>query len=174
MTTDIVKTYNFDSGAHLASQNQNICVRRERNTCQICWATTAEGDFEVSGGLTGNAGTAKFEQGCCSFGEDGMLTATGWDCVKIPTPTKATGATLGIKGAYGFCGGELGTAGTIVAATICCKLHCLQTVCIQILFLFAAKSTPFNIRFLSDLYETIIEMGKTPNGFRLAYTLMEC
>ena len=47
-TTDTVQTYNFDSGAHLASQNQNICVRRERGTCQICWATTAEGDFEIS------------------------------------------------------------------------------------------------------------------------------
>ena len=26
-TNDIVKTYNFDAGAHLANQNQNICVR---------------------------------------------------------------------------------------------------------------------------------------------------
>ena len=26
-TTDIVKTYNFDGGHHLASQDQNICVR---------------------------------------------------------------------------------------------------------------------------------------------------
>ena len=26
-TTDIVKTYNFSGGQHLASQDQNICVR---------------------------------------------------------------------------------------------------------------------------------------------------
>ena len=26
-TTDLVKTYNFDGGQHLASQDQNICVR---------------------------------------------------------------------------------------------------------------------------------------------------
>ena len=27
-TTDIVKTYNFSGGQHLASQDQNICVRQ--------------------------------------------------------------------------------------------------------------------------------------------------
>ena len=58
MTTDLVKTYNFDGGQHLASQNQKICIRRERGFCQICWATTAEGDFETSGGNTGAAGVA--------------------------------------------------------------------------------------------------------------------
>ena len=155
-TTDTVQTYNFDSGAHLASQNQNICIRRERGTCQICWATTAEGDFEVSTAMTGAAGTIKVASGCCGYKNDGMLTS-GWDCVKIPTPSKAPGTTLGVVGAYGFCGGELGTiAGSIAAATVC------------------SKSVPFNIRFLSDLFETITEMAKTPNGFRLAYTLKGC
>ncbi len=27
MTTDIIKTYNYDGGEHLANQNQNVCVR---------------------------------------------------------------------------------------------------------------------------------------------------
>ena len=26
-TTDIVQTYNFDGGLHLADQDQNICIR---------------------------------------------------------------------------------------------------------------------------------------------------
>ena len=39
---------------------------------------------------------------------------------------------------------------------------------------FAAKSVPFNIRFLSDLYETDKEKGKYPNGFRLSYTMKSC
>ena len=30
--------------------------RRERGYCQICWSTTAEGDFELSGGKTAAAG----------------------------------------------------------------------------------------------------------------------
>ena len=74
-TTDIVKTFNFSGGQHLASQDQNICVRytfhfqkqnyifkwkfnvrRERNICEICWATTAEGDFELTGSKTGPTG----------------------------------------------------------------------------------------------------------------------
>ena len=32
--SDTVQTYNFDGGQHLASQNQNICVRRERGNCK--------------------------------------------------------------------------------------------------------------------------------------------
>ena len=30
--------------------------RRERGICQICWSTTAEGDFELTGGMTGATG----------------------------------------------------------------------------------------------------------------------
>ena len=38
-------------------RNQFIQVfRRERGTCQICWSTTAEGDFELTGGKTGATG----------------------------------------------------------------------------------------------------------------------
>ena len=37
-----------------------------------------------------------------------------------------------------------------------------------------AKKVPFNIRFLSDLYESDKEVPKTPNGFRLAYILKGC
>ena len=33
-----------------------IIFRRERGTCQICWATTAEGDFELTGGMTAATG----------------------------------------------------------------------------------------------------------------------
>ena len=33
--------------------------RRERGYCQICWSTTAEGDFELTGGNTGSAGQFK-------------------------------------------------------------------------------------------------------------------
>ena len=43
--------------------------------------------------------------------------------------------------------------------------------------LFSAYKVPFNIRFISDLYETVSgtnEAAKTPNGFRLAYILKSC
>ena len=39
---------------------------------------------------------------------------------------------------------------------------------------FPAKKVPFNIRFLSDLYETDKEKAVTPNGFKLAYILKGC
>ena len=41
-------------------------------------------------------------------------------------------------------------------------------------FFFAAKSVPFNIRFLSDLYETDAEKAVNLNGFRLSYTMKSC
>ena len=50
MTTDVVQTFNYNAGngRHLADQNQNICVRRERNFCRICWTTQAAIDFATS------------------------------------------------------------------------------------------------------------------------------
>ena len=64
---------------------------------------------------------------CCGYGTDAADTTRGFDCVLIPGASKfATNAgeaqTLANGGAYGFCGGELGTiAGNAAAATICCK-----------------------------------------------------
>merc|ERR1711971_183224 len=155
-TSDLVKTYNFDGCQHLASQDQNICVRRERGYCQICWSTTAEGDFEVSSGKTAAAGTAFIKGYCCSYNTDCGKTATGFDCAIIPSPSKTGGTSLAIA-FEGFCGGELSTiASSIVAKTVC------------------SKSVPFNIRFLSDLYETDAEKAVNLNGFRLSYTMKSC
>ena len=120
MTSDIVKTFNFDEGAHLANQNQNICIRQERNTCRICWTpVTAITDFQVSGG----ADTGKFEQGCCSYGEALSITNVGYDCAKIPGATKKTDSAVlanGVGG-FGFCGSRLASAGDGTTTTICCK-----------------------------------------------------
>ncbi len=143
-TTDLVKSYNFDGGQHLASQDQNICVRRERSICQICWTPTADGDFELTGGNTGAAGKSPsyietkikldvciiitgavfIKRFCCSYGTDFAQGATGYDCLKLPGASKATdGASLNAA-AYGICGGEFGSidAGT-AAQTVCCKFH---------------------------------------------------
>merc|ERR1711971_124357 len=154
-TQDLVKTYNFDGGQHLASQDRNICVRRERGTCQICWSTTAEGDFEVSSGMTGATGTVALKSACCSYGTACTKT-TGFDCAIIPSPSKTGGTSL-VAGFWGICGGELGTEdGVDAAASVC------------------SRSVPFNIRFLSDLYESDTEKAVNQNGFRLSYTLMGC
>ncbi len=123
-TTDQVKSYNWDGGQHLAVQDQNICVRRERGICQICWTPTADGDFEVSGGMTGATGKVFIKQYCCSYGSANTKTATGYDCVKIPGASKASdGASLNAA-AYGICGGEFGSIDAGIAAqTVCCKYY---------------------------------------------------
>merc|ERR1711976_50925 len=154
---DVVKTYNFDGGQHLASQDQNICVRRERGTCRICWSTTAEGDFELTTGMVGSTGTAKLpSKGCCGYGTDCANTATGFDCAIIPSPSNTKGTELATA-FEGICGGELSTEDASADA---------KTVC--------SMSVPFNIRFLSDLYETDAEDEVLQNGFRLSYTLRSC
>ena len=47
--TGTVESFNFAGGQHLANQDQNICIRRERGNCRICWTTAEMGDFMVSG-----------------------------------------------------------------------------------------------------------------------------
>ena len=47
-TMGIVQTFNFEGGTHLANQNQNICIRREKNQCRICYHTATANDFAVS------------------------------------------------------------------------------------------------------------------------------
>jgi len=48
-TSQAVQTFNYDGGAQLAEQNQNICVRRERGNCRICWSAAIATDFDVNG-----------------------------------------------------------------------------------------------------------------------------
>ena len=42
--------YNYQGDYHLANQRQNICFRRERGQCRICYSTSAAIDFQISGG----------------------------------------------------------------------------------------------------------------------------
>ena len=37
-------------GYHLANQEQNICIRREKDYCEICFSTVKNNDFGISGG----------------------------------------------------------------------------------------------------------------------------
>ena len=79
------------------------------------------------------SGVAKFNSHCCGYGTKATNTATGYDCALIPSAThgpsiatKSGKSSSKVNGAYGFCGGELGTASaSIVAKTICCELTLL-------------------------------------------------
>merc|ERR1712186_168185 len=46
----VFKSYNFDGGYHLADQEQSICIRREKGSYKICYATADPYDFQISGG----------------------------------------------------------------------------------------------------------------------------
>merc|ERR1739844_580657 len=87
-------------------------------------------------------GAAFIKGYCCSYNTAYDKTATGFDCAIIPSPSKTGGTSLAIA-FEGFCGGELSTiAASVIAKTVC------------------SKSVPFNIRFLSDLYESDSEKAK--------------
>ena len=102
----------------------NIFFRRERNICQICWAKTAQGDFETSGSKTAANGKAFLKANCCNYGTKYTKETTAYDCAIIPGASKATdGASLN-AGHQGFCGGNLGSIhdqAQAAAKTICCK-----------------------------------------------------
>jgi len=37
------------SNSLLTNQDQNICVRRERGNCRICWSAAIATDFDLNG-----------------------------------------------------------------------------------------------------------------------------
>ncbi|XP_059097890.1 uncharacterized protein LOC131892135 [Tigriopus californicus] len=148
--TDVVQSYNFAGGHHLANQNHLFCVRREANKCRICWTTTAEGDFEITGVMTGANGEVALAA-CCDAGALG-------DCLVLPSAIKATAAEMALLAFNnGVCGGEFGTINSDMAAA---------TVC--------SRQTPFQTRFLSDSGEVAADAGVLSNGVRLAYILTDC
>ena len=48
--SDLNSQFILGDGYHLANQEQNICIRREKDYCEICYSTVANSDFGVSGG----------------------------------------------------------------------------------------------------------------------------
>ena len=103
-------------------------IRREANTCSICWfPANPVADFAVSGpGMMGITNDAL----CCGYGLSG-LDERGYDCLLIPM---ASNAQMGMIKANRFCGAskglatigsQLGVGTTTVTEldkTICCKL----------------------------------------------------
>jgi len=163
-TSGVVKTFNYDGGIHLADQNQNICVRRERGICKICWSPTAKGDFSVSGMTI--ATMTSMEVGvnnpfsCCGYGSDGSMTK-GYDCVTIPGAVKNTNDMKALN--ERFCGRKLisvtGATTAMASGTIC------------------SSRTPFNLRFISDHWEFTgdkLEANNPGKGARLGYELINC
>jgi len=168
-----VQSYNFDNGngLHLANQNQNVCVRRERGNCKICWYAKDLKDVDTNGdnaNAVGKIGAgADGTQECCTYKADGMGT-NGYDCLQIPGAQSGTmcaqwGTDSAIN-ANRFCGNSGGLAKQKDAAAAANT----ATVC--------TKSDPFSLSFLTDQFEAKVESAadtlanaQAGSGFRLTY-----
>lgn len=148
--TDTVMTYNFQGGQHLDDQDQNICVRRERSMCRICWTTVADADFAV-GGTIASMGV-NTQSKCCGYGSDGSQVMGG-DCAVIPGALTGIANMMTVQGFPRICGNGLGltTKSGNAPATVC------------------TTREPFNIRFLSDSTEFEAEAAIANAGFQLTY-----
>jgi len=149
-TTGTIQSFNWAGTHHLASQNQLICIRRERNTCQACYFATADSDFLISG-ADGMAAIA------CGHGTEGKGTVV--DRVIIPGAEQMNGDAIANDSA--FCGGDLNVAAGAGAASVC------------------SKRLPFQVRFLTDNNEFMTEdttAGTAINskGFSIAFKLNAC
>ena len=67
-------------GYHLANQEQNICIRREKDYCEICYSAVKNNDFGISGGAGRFADTSGTTEGTTTvnlgyFRYQGMLAS---------------------------------------------------------------------------------------------------
>ncbi|XP_059097602.1 uncharacterized protein LOC131891926 [Tigriopus californicus] len=152
-SADTVQTYNYVGGQHLASQDQNICIRRERGNCRICYTTVMESDFMTSGETVEMAFAKPSE--CCGYGSTGGKSR--FDCVVIPGALNP--AMMSEQGLFSqFCGRSAGLQNTMSTQAV----EMSKTIC--------TDRQPFNIRFLSDSFEAETEiMLGVMAGFKLTY-----
>lgn len=154
-SSDTVQTYNFAGSQHLANQDQNICIRRERGNCRICYTTVMETDFSLSSSMAADMGMAIAKASeCCGYG---MGSGKNYDCLIIPGALNPL--MMSKQGMFDqFCGRSAG----IVATMSTVGVEMSKTVC--------SDRQPFNIRFLSDGYEAEGEIGAgVMPGFKLTY-----
>ncbi len=120
---------------------------------------------------------------CCGYGNNGIGTG-GFDCAIIVGASKTGGTSL--PGSE-FCGRMgLATANNAAANTVCSES--IFFLCVPFVpsssrlsfnfsdIMYAAMTQPFNVRFLSDLYEAQAEVANNnvDQGFRLAYIQTSC
>ena len=128
-TSNSVQSYNYNSGngQHLANQDQQICVRRERGSCRICWYAAIVTDFAISG-TTANAAGYNVHTYCCGYTAAIAMIVRGNDCVHIPGAQKFT--TPFTRTRSNFCGRNLGLVTSAMTGTgqpatasksICCE-----------------------------------------------------
>jgi len=166
-----VRSYNWDNGngLHLANQNQNVCIRRERGNCKICWYAKDVKDVDTNGNnanMVGKIGAgASGTQQCCTYQVAGD-GESGYDCIEIPGAQSGTMCaqfgTASAKNANRFCGNSGGLAKQKDAAAAN-----TATIC--------TKSEPFSLQFITDQFEAKNEAigdvaaNQPGSGFQLTF-----
>merc|ERR1712079_114221 len=151
-TTGVIATFNWDTSQtattsvpnqqHLSDQYYNICIRRARGLCSICYSPqilgVAAGDatsYGVSTGITDTVSTAAVGTQCTGFTTaegagiaDNAATAGKGDFLFIPNMQNGPGTAGTISGFNMICGGiwntvndgtGAGATGGIAHTTIC-------------------------------------------------------
>ena len=96
------------------------------------------------------------------------MSAEGFDCLVLPGAVNPMTTSLVFK--TQFCGNKKGI-GTIDAALTVCSKFCAINISVAVqIFPILGDRQPFNIRFLSDSFETQLEAQRAAQeGFRLTY-----
>merc|ERR1712241_721633 len=128
-----------------ADQNQQICVRRERGGCKICWSPVAKGDFSVSGETKG-PGMSSMSMGFS------MASCCGDGAVKNTNDMKGLGER--------FCGRQLVSNDMDMASKTICSARVP----------FSLRFVTDHFEF-TDMMK---EAGNPGVGARLAYELVNC
>lgn len=118
--------------------------------------------FDLTTDVADDLGMQGVSGKCCGYGP--MATsAGGYDCIIIPQGSrKVDGADLiGSE----FCGRGLFTI-AMFPMTTAAAMPVYATIC--------SKSVPFHVRFLSDSWETLPEVTKNPDGFKIDFKQEAC
>lgn len=153
--TGLIKTFHYDSGIHLANQNQQICFRREAGNCKICYSADVTIDVQLGG--KNLKGVIKASS-CCAYGSKGVAVHGPYDCIMIPGAEKATANVAMVNDC--MAGGMKGLVTATDGTT--------KTIC--------SKNQPFRIAFQSDAFEIADPAigDVTSKGFVLRYWQMTC
>jgi len=187
--TGTVNTFNWIAVAtstHLANQDYDVCIRRMKDLCTICWSpitvganTPVRGSFGLSNGGVAADAVAMAGQAISCVADTAAATTDSNDYIIIPNgEVAAAAATAGtavvVQGVDKYCGRYLNTDALLLDATVCSRV------------------TPFKLSVFTDGSEAVgstaaVAMAKaneasagallTPTGtmgFSLGFAQVDC
>jgi len=135
--TGTVNTFNWIAVAtstHLANQDYDVCIRRMKDLCTICWSpitvganTPVRGSFGLSNGGVAADAVAMAGQAISCVADTAAATTDSNDYIIIPNgEVAAAAATAGtavvVQGVDKYCGRYLNTDALLLDATVCSRV----------------------------------------------------